>query len=306
MLISSKNKCKEMEEAMKLKVYTINSFAKVPSGGNPAGVVPEADQLSEADMQRIATIVGFSETAFVMKSNHADYRVRFFTPAEEVDLCGHATIGAFHTMAALGLLKPGSYRQETRAGILGIEVKADLSVMMCQPLPVYSEILDKHEIAASLQLETDEIPEALPVQIISTGLRDILIPVKSLEILNSLKPDMEKIKEISRKFNTAGYHVFTLESYLQSNACCRNFAPLLGINEESATGTSNGALGCYLNQYGLIDSGQAGHLVLEQGYSMKKPSEILVSLTLEGKEITGVRVGGNALDLAFIEVDTDM
>lgn len=92
---------------MKVNVYQLNSFAKTNEGGNPAGVVLDADSLSEKQMGKIAAILGFSETAFVMQSGIADFRVRFFTPKEEVDLCGHATIAAFYTMSYLGLLKPG-------------------------------------------------------------------------------------------------------------------------------------------------------------------------------------------------------
>lgn len=73
----------------------INAFAKTNEGGNPAGIVLNAGVLSENDMKKIAGILGLSETAFVTKSDVADYRVRFFTPSEEVDLCGHATIGTF-------------------------------------------------------------------------------------------------------------------------------------------------------------------------------------------------------------------
>ncbi|MTI55629.1 PhzF family phenazine biosynthesis protein [Geosporobacter ferrireducens] len=290
---------------MKVKAYTINSFAKTAEGGNAAGVVPNADFLSDVEIQKIAATLGFSETAFVMKSNPADFRVRFFTPNEEVDLCGHATIGTFYTLATLGYIKPGSYLQETKAGILGVEIKEDLSVMMCQPLPSFFEIVEKNEIADSLNIEITSIHEDLPVQIVSTGLRDIIVPIKSVDILNSIKPDFEKINEISRKYNVVGYHVFTLESINRSTACCRNFAPLFAIPEESATGTSNGALGCYLYKYGKLDSNQASHIIIEQGYSMKKPSEILVSLAVEGKEIKGVKVGGKALSLSSIIVDIE-
>lgn len=80
---------------MKINAYTLNSFAKTKEGGNPAGVVTNADSLSEEEMRKIAAVLGFSETAFVLKSNAADFKVRFFTPNEEVDLCGHATIATF-------------------------------------------------------------------------------------------------------------------------------------------------------------------------------------------------------------------
>lgn len=290
---------------MKVKAYTVSSFAKTIEGGNGAGVVPNADYLSDAEMQKIAALLGFSETAFVLKSNPADFRLRFFTPNEEVDLCGHATIGTFFTLTALGYIKPGSYLQETKAGILGVEVKEDLSIMMCQPLPAFYETIGKDEIAGSLNIEPACLHGDLPVQIVSTGLRDIIVPIKSLNILNSIKPDLEKITEISKKYNAVGYHVFTLESNNSSTACCRNFAPLLAIPEESATGTSNGALGCYLYKYGKLGFDQASNIILEQGYTMEKPSEILVSLAIEGKEIAEVKVGGKALNLSSIEVDIE-
>ncbi len=288
---------------MKVKVYKLNAFAKTKEGGNAAGVVINADSLSEKEMGKIAAILGFSETAFLLRSDAADFRVRFFTPKEEVDLCGHATIAAFHTMAHLGLLKPDEYKQETKAGILGIEIKEDYSVMMNQPVPVFSEIIEKDELAESLNINASQMPEDLPAQIVSTGLRDIMIPVKSIEILNAMKPDMEKIKIISQKYNAVGYHVFALESLYGANANCRNFAPLYEIPEESATGTSNGALGCYLYRYGKINSGQESNLVFEQGYSMEKPSEILVSLSVKENEIQEVRVGGSAMNLTLSEIE---
>lgn len=232
-------------------------------------------------MKKIAGIIGFSETAFVMKSDLADFKVRFFTPNEEVDLCSHATIATFYALSNLGYIKPGEYSQETKAGVLNVEVKEDLSIMMEQNTPSYFEIIDKKKIADSLNIIIKEILDDLPVQIVSTGLRDILIPVKNIEILNSINPDFKKVAEISSKYNAIGYHIFTLESLYGSISHCRNLAPLYGIPEESATGTSNGALSCYLFKYGKINADQAGHIVIEQGYSMEKPSEIIVSLTFK-------------------------
>ena len=287
----------------KVKAYKLNSFAKSIEGGNPAGVVLGADNLSDDDMKKIASILKFSETAFVVKSDCADFKVRFFTPSEEVDLCGHATIGTYYTLSSEGFIKPGIYSQETKAGVLNVEVKEDLSIMMNQTLPSFYEIIPREEIADSLNIGPEDIPSDLPIQIVSTGLSDIIIPVKTLVILNSIRPDFKKIEEISKKYNVVGYHVFTLESLDNSNAQCRNFAPLFGIPEESATGTSNGALGCYLFKYSKISGDQAHNIVIEQGYSMKKPSEIFVSLKVEETEILEVKVGGKALNLTRIEVE---
>lgn len=288
---------------MKLKVYTVNSFAKTLEGGNPAGVVIDADTLSDEKMKKIAGTIGFSETAFVMKSESANFKVRFFTPEEEVDLCGHATIATFYVLLSKGLIKPGVFLQETKAGILSVEVKEDSSIMMEQNTPSFYEIVDKKEIADSLNITEYEMIDEMPVQIVSTGLRDILVPVKNTHILNSIKPNFEKVSRISSKYHAIGYHVFTLESLFGSNAYCRNFAPLYGICEESATGTSNGALACYLFKYEDIKMGRDHPFVMEQGYSMKKPSEIIVELMVEGQEVIGVKVGGKVLNLSEIVVE---
>ena len=288
---------------MKINVYTLSSFAKSIEGGNPAGVVLNADDLSESDMKKIAKIIGFSETAFVMKSDIADFKVRFFTPTEEVDLCGHATIATFYTLLRQGCISWGKYYQETKAGVLNVEVKEDSSIMMGQNTPSFYEIISKKEIADSLNITTAEMLEELPVQIVSTGLKDILVPIKNMKILNSIKPDLKKVVEISSKYNAVGYHMFTLESINGSNAYCRNLAPLYGIQEESATGTSNGALACYLFKYGKIKLNHIDYIVIEQGYSMKMPSEIIVSLTVHEKEVVKVKVGGKAMNLSEIEVE---
>ncbi len=288
---------------MKINVYKMNTFAKTSTGGNEAGIVLNADNLSVDQMQKTAAAVGFSETAFVMESDCADFKIRFFTPNEEVDLCGHATIGAFYTLAVKGFIKPGTYSQQTKAGILNVRANEDLSIMMDQPAPVFYEEIDKELIADSLNITQAEILNDLPVQIVSTGLKDILVPVKNLSVLSSISPDFEKIKKVSEQYNVIGYHVFTLESLNGTTAHCRNFAPLYDIPEESATGTSNGALSCYLFKYCQIDNNSARNISFEQGYSMGKPSEILASVMFEGNEILGVKVGGKVLNMSELQIE---
>jgi PhzF family phenazine biosynthesis protein len=282
---------------VKVKVYTLNAFAKTSRGGNPAGVVLEGSNLSDNEMQKIAQEVGFSETAFVLKSDKADFKVRFFTPNGEVDLCGHATIATFFLMAKLGPIKVGKYTQETKAGILNFEVQDNNFIFMYQNLPQFFDEIDKKEIAESLNISEEIISNDLPVQIVSTGLRDIFIPIKSLKNLHSIKPKFEKVSEISKKYGVVGYHLFTLETKFGSTAHCRNLAPLYDIPEESATGTSSGALSCYLFKYGKISKQDANYLIFEQGYTMNKPSEIFVNLKLQDHKIVEVRVGGVASNI---------
>lgn len=288
---------------MIVKVYTLNAFAKTKKGGNPAGVVLDANSLSSSDMQKIALKIGFSETAFVQNSNNADFKVRFFTPSGEVDLCGHATIATFYLMAKNNILDVGTYTQETKAGILSIEVKKDNTIFMTQNKPQFFDVINKKEIADSLNISEEIICDDLPVQIVSTGLKDIFIPIKSLKNLQSIKPNFEEVSKISRKYNTIGYHMFTLETKFGSTAHCRNLAPLYNIPEEAGTGTSSGALSCYLFKQGQVSQGDVNNLVFEQGYSMKKPSEIFVNLKLQNEQITEVKVGGIASDIQEIILD---
>lgn len=272
------------------EVYALSAFTKESQGGNPAGVVIETEGLSESDMREIAGKLGFSETAFVFKSEMADFKIRYFTPNEEVDVCGHATIATFSLMQQKELVNQGAtYRIETKSGLLNVSVNDDKSVFLEQNPPEFREILPREEIAYTLGLHVDQLMTDLPIQIISTGLPDIIIPVTSLEVLKSIKPNFALITEISRKYHVIGYHVFTFETLGESTAHCRNFAPLYGINEESATGTSNAALSCYIARYKGLNQNQ---YLFEQGYGMDSPSEIAVNLAYYKDTITNVRVGG--------------
>lgn len=188
---------------MNVQVYTLNAFAKGQQGGNPAGVVLNADSMSAEEMQQVARIVGFSETAFVEKSQHADFKVRYFTPTAEVDLCGHATIAAFYLMMSQKLIRSGTYTLETKAGVLEVGVKEEGSVFLAQALPQFYEEIDRQAIADSLQISPDELLSDLPIQIVSTGLRDILVPIRSLDVLEQILPDFEQIKDISNNLTSS-------------------------------------------------------------------------------------------------------
>ncbi len=246
-----------------MRVWTYDSFTNIVGGGNPAGVViltyehlqadeclhkneclqvneelhETARELSDAEMLEIARRVGFSETAFVSKSDKADFKVRFFTPSDEVDLCGHATIAVFSHLFGTGKIGEGRFTQETKAGILGINIDHSGEVFMEQAVPVFSDIISKEEIADSLGIFVNDMPENLPVEIVSTGLRDIIIPVKSLDILRGIEPDFLKVKEISRKYQAVGYHIFTTEVENEIANANENATGNMSANaNENATG----------------------------------------------------------------------
>lgn len=287
---------------MKIKALTLNSFTSDPSGGNPAGVVMDADSLTVPQMKEIASKVGFSETAFVMKSDSCDFKVRFFTPVEEVDLCGHATIAVFHALNELNVIGSGVYTQETLAGNLEVEVFEDGLILMDQSKPKFFETIDPTEISDSLGIPESYLSSTLPIQIVSTGIKDILVPLSSVKALYHLEPKMNVISSLSEKYGVTGYHVFTTEAEEGFLCECRNFAPLYGIDEESATGTSNGALISYMYKYGVINKDKMDDLVIKQGYSMGTPSQIYGKLNADGEVIDRVRIGGKAVITGEVEI----
>jgi len=290
---------------MKIKVYTMDSFAKTKDGGNPAAIVLDADKLSEIEMKKLASDIGFSETAFIMNSDKADLKVRFFTPTEEVDLCGHATIGCFYLMAEKGLLQPGVYTQETRVGVLSVEITVDHLILMDQNIPEFFEVIDRAEIAKSLGISVSDLADDLQPQIVSTGMRDIMVPIKDLKTLQAITPNMDLVSDVSAKYQVIGYHLFSLET-MGGTAHCRNMAPLYGIPEESACGTANGALSSYLYHHKKISDEEASSIIMEQGYTMSKPSEILASIDTCNNAIQRIRVGGKAKNIREMELEIQL
>ncbi len=275
-----------------VNTYLLQSFGVDESGGNPAGVVLDADTMSEQEMQFVATAVGFSETAFVQKSDRADFKIRFFAPTEEVDICGHATIATFALLFQLGVVPSGMYTQETRAGLLSVEIFSDGFIFMEQLLPAYGEMINR-EIVEEVGLDFP-VEDMVP-QIVSTGLRDILLPVVDRKSLFEFMPQMSALARINKETHSIGLHAFTLDTIREDSiAHSRNFAPLYGIDEESATGSSTGALACYLFKNGKLNGKNLERMRFEQGYSMGKPSEIFVTLNTEGEHIQQVWVGGKA------------
>lgn len=279
---------------MRTKVYILSAFTKDGEGGNPAGVVLDTKDLTEKDMQFIASTLGFSETAFILPSINSDYKIRYFTPNEEVDVCGHATVATFSLLTQKGIVNPGIYTTETKAGVLNVQIYENHMVFLQQNPPSFLEVLPFEEIIESLRIIEDQLMPNMPIQIVSTGLRDIIVPVRSLTDLLEVNPDMKKITEISRKYNVTGYHVFTLETLYDSTAHCRNFAPLYDIPEESATGTSNAALACYLVKYDDKKESKERIFTFEQGYTMNSSSEITVNVSVHSGDFANVQVGGFA------------
>lgn len=267
-------------------VYVAVAFSKDAKGGNKAGVVLGRSELTSVQKAAIAKEMGYSETAFVLDSDKADFKLQYFTPTEEVPLCGHATIAAFSTLKLLNMLDKPDCTIETEAGILNIHIKDDGLILMEQNRPTYLEVLDSDTFTGCIQ--KGFIDHRFPIQIVSTGLNDIMLPVDSAEHLKRLSPDFEMIANMSKEKEVVGVHAFTMIKESDVTAICRNFAPLYGIDEESATGTASCALACYLFKYYK----QQSQYVFEQGHNMGDISRIVVNLSYHENVIDSVFVGG--------------
>jgi PhzF family phenazine biosynthesis protein len=249
-----------------MKQYIVHAFTADGKNGNPAGVVLDAESLNEQQMLAIAAKIGLSETAFVSESSEATKRVRFFTPTVEEPLCGHATIATWSLLHQLGVIQAGPYTQETGAGILQVQVDDDGLIFMEQASASFYGQIEPTEIAVLLNVGISDFHATLRPQIVSTGIKDLLIPVKDKAVLAKIQPNLDGITEFSTQHNISGFHVFALLDNHESLACARNFAPADGIPEECATGTSNGALLCYLNAKNVLPEQE--NYRIEQGESM--------------------------------------
>lgn len=288
---------------MEINIFQVDAFSKFPFGGNPAGVVTNAKKLNRDQMQKIANEMNLSETAFIRQIEDSYFKIRYFTPLVEVDLCGHATIASIYTLAVEGFIKPiqvgvKTVVIETKAGNLNVDIEYNnylpKKIIMAQKAPkalgVPQDLLD---VLDSLGLKESDIgikDKYIAPEIISTGLPDIILPVKTKRTLDNMKVDFCKLAEISRELNVTGVHAFYIKDRMSRIAYARNFAPAVGIDEEAATGTANGALIYYLKKNGLLAEDS---LVVSQGESMGRPSQINCRIE-NSKEGYSVFVGGEA------------
>lgn len=292
MTIAAKERIKE--------VHIVHAFTSSRGGGNPAGVVLDADALTHEQRQKIAAEVGLSETAFISRSDVSDFRLDFYTPNRQIPDCGHATVAAFSLLKAKGLVGEGGTSKETMDGARDIEIRGD-EVFMEQLAPQYfdPEVWDgvkASEVLASLGLDPGQLMDmerAGPV-VVYTGVRFMLVGVRTQGDLAAIVPDQEAISSISEKLDLIGYYVFTTEGCDGDYAATsRMFAPRYAIAEESATGMAGGPLACLLHDRLVYDSPR---IMLEQGRYMTppSPSRITVDLEVEGGKIKGLMAGGTA------------
>ena len=277
-----------------MKYFIVDAFTTQPFGGNPAGVVLLDDVFpSEKFMQQVAAEFRYSETAFVLRNSETEFTVRYFTPAAEVDLCGHATIATFGTLYKLGVIADGTMCiNNTLAGDLQVRVGEKVMMRMAEP-QVIDTAVDVELLHRIMGVKS--LHSILPVQVVSTGLPDIIMPVEGIDELNALSPDMDALAQLSDQLNVTGVHAFALseDGY---TAHVRNFGPLYGVPEESATGTANAALTHYLHHNGLMQAPAECRFM--QGEAMQRPSVVATTLLKDGT----IWVGGDSAIVAIGEL----
>lgn len=275
------------------RALLVDAFTDTPFSGNAAGVVPDARGLAESQMQAIANELGASETAFVLASEAADLRLRYFTPTTEVSLCGHATVASLAHLAREDELDSGDHAIETGAGVLDVEIADDGRVWLTGADPTVREVaVDADRIAdvLGIELSAREAVSELPVAVASTGLPFLIVPVGYFADVREADPDLPAVEALADEVGAAGVYLFTFETVsADATLHARAFVPGAGVPEDPVTGTASGAAGAYLYRMDAFDEMPA-EMTFEQGHAVGRPGRVSVRV-----EDEGVRVGGRAV-----------
>jgi trans-2,3-dihydro-3-hydroxyanthranilate isomerase len=249
-----------------LAIYWVDAFTDLPFQGNPAVVVPQADGLTDFQMQQIAREVNCSETAFVLTAAmpEADFRLRWFTPTQEVNLCGHATIAAFHALAQEGRfnLSQGVTQIlyiETRSGVLPVTVDwTEARPWIWLTLPGCSFEAIAPDLAQQLATVLGISASMPPTAVRDSLNQDVLIPISHLHELQALSPNMSELAQLGKQEGWRGICVYTTETVEpESTAHSRFFAPQSGIPEDPVTGSVSGPLALLLHRKSLEQEGKS-------------------------------------------------
>lgn len=297
-----------------LRFYKADVFTDQPFGGNPVAVIPDAEDLTDREFQQIAREMNLSETVFVVPSTnlHVAAKIRIFTPTQEIPFAGHPVIG---TLYVLGQLKRFPLEEpvtrvmyECNLGVFPVELyvlgnRID-RVVMSQPAPQFLGVIDSvrdlFEMAKALGISKAFITESrFPVEVVSTGLPVIIVPVRTLTAAKSISVDLTAINDICERYGANGIMVFTTMTVEDcSTVHTRMFAAPIGVSEDPATGSASGALGAYLVKNGVVEVGPMTEIVSEQGYEIDRPSRILVQVLSDDDMIQEIKVGGQVVMVA--------
>ena len=298
----------------RLHYHLVDVFTDRAFGGNPLAVCTNGRGLSTETMQAVAKEFNLSETTFVLPPDDPrhDWRVRIFTPGNELPMAGHPTVGTTFVLAREHLIRRGEAETKIvlEEGVGPIPVRVEFKdgepsfAEMTQPLPKFGpEAKDRRAVAEMLSLGVDDIDDNLPIEVVSCGVPFLYVPLRTLDAARRARPRADLMGRVAESAGVPPQvFVFTREVEHEGSAVhSRMFAPNFGIVEDPATGGASGPLGCYLVRHGLAQAGAA--IVSEQGIEMGRPSFIHITIEQTGDEFTAVRVGGRChfMGEGFIE-----
>ncbi len=276
---------------MKTEIRVINSFSINETGGNPAGVVLNADHLTTAQKQMIAAKAGFPETAFVSASKVADFKLDFFTPLKQIPHCGHATIATFSFLKQQGIIQGEHSSKETIDGCRAI-VFRDGEAFMEQQRPSFIKFKEVPQLLDALHISPEDLSAGLYPTIVHTGNAFLIVPVSNEKILSEINYDRQAVNDLSERYGLIGLYLYTPKGTMY-DVTTRMFAPFYGIDEEAATGMAAGPLAAYLYQ---IAGNKKADFIIEQGRFMRPASPSLIRVQVDVSEglIQKIFAGGAA------------
>jgi trans-2,3-dihydro-3-hydroxyanthranilate isomerase len=294
-------------------VFTDRAF-----GGNQLAVFSDAGELPVSLMQALARELNLSETTFVTRAEDAqnDFKVRIFTPAAELPMAGHPTVGTAYVLAREGMIAPGT--RETKVnfeeGVGVIPVRIEFRdgvpdwIEMQQPLPVFGpRLADVEPVAEMLSVAPEAITATrLPVEVVSCGVPFLFVPLKNLEAIRRVRFRLDVWERALRDVVPPEVFVFTQEvENAGTSIHSRMFAPAFGITEDPATGGASGPLGCYLVRHKVVAPAPSIEIISEQGIEMNRPSFIKIGIEQQDGEITRVTVSGQCrfMGAGYFEVE---
>ena len=279
----------------------IDAFTCEPLRGNACAVVYDADDLSDETMLLVAREMNLSETSFVLRSEVADVRARYFTPAGEIPLAGHPTIATLFGLVESGRLELDSertvFRLELPAGVIPVEVRRDargeLKVTMSQKAPAFLGVYDPERVLPAFGLSPADMPDGATVQTVSTGTPQLMVPLRDIATVRRAQLDFDRYGELRAAGDFFSAHLFCLEGATpEGRTFARHFAAPPDLIEDPFTGSATGGMACYLWRYGLIEEPV---FVAEQGHDMRRPGSARVEVVGTPEAIETVRVGGSAV-----------
>jgi len=295
---------------MRLNYHLLDVFTDRQFGGNQLAVFPDPPPDLPAELMRqIAKELNLSETTFILPPSESnfDFRLRIFTPAAELPMAGHPTVGSAYMLARLGALGRVENAKtivfEENVGPIAVTIHADergdpVEVWMHQPIPQFLNIIeDRSKIAEILSLSAADLYRDAPVQVLSSGEPFMFVLVNSLDTIQRIRLRFDKWAEALAGTNAENIFVTSTETvYDSSTVHSRMFAPALGIHEDPATGAASGPLGAYLLRYDLV---QAGEMVSEQGFEIGRPSFIRIRARQTESTFSEVSVGGKCAYVGY-------